>query len=345
MKSRKIYQFFILLIISALILPEYLLAYPPVDPAPENDPYSGLKSWKKIIYSYVPDSSGYRQELENITQVNYNLLGKITDSTLLDSAGLLVNGTNYLYDRIGQLMEVKYFDLNNTLQWRQSFIFDSEGRYLEKAWFDINKKLIKKINNQYTDAGNIEKITTFNAIDSVRKTLQFRYNSQEQLVEKRWYDQEDILRRKSEYDANGKRTGTLLYHPDGSLQWIYIYSKESNTGQIELQVTISGNTEVRTEFIHNHQKKYTEMRQYDAKGILLYIVVSTYNENMANTEILEYTAEKLLEFRTVLEYDDSRRLLSERSMKSDYSTGELREIPHQLILYEYEDFPKDIWSY
>ena len=298
-----------------------------------------------MIYSYVPDSSDYRQELENIIQVNYNLLGKITDSTLLDSAGLLVTVTNYLYDRKGQLMEVKHFDLTNTLQWQQSFIFDSEGRNLEKAWFDTNKKLIKQINNQYTDAGNIEKVTTFNAIDSVRETLQFRYSSQGQLVEKRWYDHEDILQRKSEYGVNGKLTGTLLYHPDGSLQWKYIYSKESDTGQIELQVTISGNTEVRTEFIHNHQKKYTEMRQYDAEGILLYTIVSTYNDNLDYTEIREYTADKQLEFRTVLEYDDSQRLLSERSMKSDYSTGELREIPHQLILYEYEDFPKDIWSY
>jgi len=298
-----------------------------------------------MIYSYVPDSSDYRQELENIIQVNYNLLGKITDSTLLDSAGLLVAVTNYLYDRKGQLMEVKYFDLTNTLQWRQSFIFDSVGRYLEKAWFDTNKKLIKQINNQYTDAGNIEKVTTFNAIDSVRKTLQFRYDTKGQLVEKRWYDQEDILRRKSEYGANGKRTGTLLYQPDGSLQWKYIYSKESNAGEVELQITTSGKTEVRTEFIHNHQKKYTEMRQYDAEGILLYTIVSTYNDNLDYTEILEYTADKQLEFRTVLEYDDSQRLLSERSMKSDYSTGELREIPHQLILYEYEDFPKDIWSY
>ncbi len=100
-----------------------------------------------MIYSYFPDSSDYRQKLENIIQVKYNLLGKITDSTLLDSAGLLIAVTNYLYDRKGQLMEVKYFNLTNTLQWRQSFIFDSEGRYLEKAWFDTNKKLIKQINN------------------------------------------------------------------------------------------------------------------------------------------------------------------------------------------------------
>ena len=87
------------------------------------------------------------------------------------------------------------------------------------------------------------------------------------------------------------------------------------------------------------------MRQYDAKGKLLYTIVATHNDNMDYTEILEYTADKQLELRTVLEYDESQRLLSERFIKSDYSTGELREIPYQLILYEYEDFPKNIWSY
>lgn len=321
-----------------------LCAFKPANSVGEKPLENKLKTLKKYCYLYVPDSVGYHQELEKITRIDYNLQGNITDSTVLDSAGLLMEVKSYLYDRTGILLAVRQFDSTNTMQWRQNFLYNTQGYCQEKAWFDSTNTLFRKINKQYNNLGDIYQISTFNAIDSTIETVQYYYNNRGQIIEKRWYDSDRRLRRKSEYDSAGKLTGSLLYQPNGQLEWKYVYSLKSKTGRSEKQIIVIGDKKVLTEFIHNHQDKFSEMIQYDGQGGRLFRIVTAYNDDQSNNEITEYGADNQLELRVTFEYNEDRRVLKEHYFESAISSEEILEVPQQLILYEYEDYSISIQS-
>ena len=87
------------------------------------------------------------------------------------------------------------------------------------------------------------------------------------------------------------------------------------------------------------------MIKYNDLGDRLFRVVITYDNDQDYTEISEYDLDNRLEFRTEFEYDQGRRLLKEHQFISQYISGKQQEIPHKLILHEYDFYPEDIRSH
>ncbi len=307
-------------------------------------PYYGLKNQKQFKYTYIPDSTGFSQKLTGIIRMDYNLAGNLTDSTVLDSAGILQNVTSFLYDRNGHQLSAKNYDSAGTLLWRQSFIFNSENRIREKSWFDSTNTIFKSIKYDYNEFGGLKNIITSNLRDSVSEKIVYRSDDRGRLIEKRWYDNDNVLRRKSEFNEEEKLIGTLLYHSDGSQQWKYVFPMDSRTGVVESQVVTSNNTEVQTKFVHDREKKHTEMLQYDSRGELLFRILSEYDEHNNYIQISEFDSDSRQEFRSEFKYDDKQRLESEKYYLYIYTADEQAEVPYELIIYEYEFHPGDSYS-
>jgi len=150
---------FLLLIVLIILLGSAGFSYGKPATAPDNHFYSGLKTYKKLIYSYVPDTTSYSQKLENIIRLDYSSTGRKTDSTFLDSAGLLLSTQSYLYDRNGLLLTVKRYNSTNTLQLIETFSYDSLGNCNERNWIDTNLVHLKRVRNKFNSAGMIIKTT------------------------------------------------------------------------------------------------------------------------------------------------------------------------------------------
>ncbi|MFH1852532.1 MAG: hypothetical protein ABIA75_09320 [Candidatus Neomarinimicrobiota bacterium] len=305
------------------------------DPA---DPYYGLKTRKILVFSYVDKSADVQQELDHIIRIDYNRTGLTTDSTLLDSAGMMLATTAYLFDRKGFLFEVKQLDSANSVQWRQTFSYDNQGRCINKTWIDTANNIFRTVDYRLAASGQPVSITTFTAADSATERLVNRFNDNGRLLEKRWYDSESRLVRKSEFNTSGNLTGTLRYFTDGSLQWKYVYSSSTKNGLVETQTCRSQDVETRTEYNHNQVEKFTELKHFDGQGRLLYRITFNYNDRGDLTAVTEYTDKGRLSTRSTYEYDENHRLLAEQHFAGSYSGDVLTERPLQLILYEYIDY-------
>jgi len=335
MKQHRTY--FLLFIVLIIFLGSVGYSYGKPASAPNNLFFSGLKTYKKLIYSYVPDTTSYRQKLENIIRLDYSSTGRITDSTFLDSAGLLLSIQSYLYDQNGFLLTVKQYNSTNTLQLIETFSYDSLGNCNERNWTDTNLVHLKRVQNKFNRSGMITRSIQTNLIDSTSNNIMFLYDDNNILLEKRWYDHQYILEKKIEYDPAGHLTGSLTFLPEGSTQWKYVYWRNSISNQLESHIIKTAEEQRKTEFIHNPREKQTEMLQYDVRDSLVFRIVSSYDDNSDYTSILEYDDKNNLVFKTTYEYDTDHRLRSEHYFESDYSTGELIEVPYKLVIYEYED--------
>ncbi len=298
--------------------------------------YTGLKTIKKICYTYQLTMDGYQQQLSDILQVDFNHTGNITDSTKLDSTGNLQGHVFYLYNPGGYLIEKKRFNSDNELTAIQYFHYDSTWTCVEKTWQDTVSKILKTITYKYSTTGLFKQIIT--STDSIYEKINFHYDDNDRLVEKRWYDRNNNLRRKAEFTDTGKHSGILLYKPDGSLHWEYIYTLPTKTGQREIHITNDQVNEIRSEFIHDSQAQTTEFFQYDESGQLVYKIIYKYNPSGNFEDIEEYNIFEKLISKIEYEYDSQERLLSIKYLDMDYSTGDLAEIPRQVEFYEYEDY-------
>lgn len=303
-------------------------------------PYEDCQTVKKLEYSYYPDSSGYQQSLENITRLDYNRLGRLTDSLLLDSTGRLQTTTNYLYDRRGKLIEIQAYDSSAACYWHELFTTNEQGLVTAVTRLDSLDSLLKKTVYHY-DANERLKTIEYHRDGDTTSVINY-CDDLGTLVEKRWYDSRHRLMRKAEYNPDGRLRGTMRFFADGRTNWKYIYARQIKRGISETQV-LTSNQEERVITIVNDKfdRKITMVMDFGTRGDQPWIELE-YDKYGTSSIISEYSAAGQLIYRTETEFDHRGLPLSERYSVFEYDTGQAVEIPYLLYLYEYSDFQLEL---
>lgn len=127
------------------------------------------------------NTSGELIERKTLT---YDSKGNHIETYHYKSDGLLSHRYTYKYDYNGEKIEFKIYNSANKLDYSESYKYDEKGKILELIMLTTEGSLNSKSNYYYDDDIYFDKKIDWRWGSCLRRTISYKYNSQNKLVEK-----------------------------------------------------------------------------------------------------------------------------------------------------------------
>ena len=204
--------------------------------------------------------NGYLNSEPNF-KYHYDSESRLTKIVYLSSSGKSFGHEIYHYNDMGNLSEHIFFrgDIysdgtkKTAIDYRTDYTYDTHGRLTNKIRRDFTNKSQATLNTTYSydENGKLsnETLVVSNPPKNLKfkdKTVEYKYDRQERLMEKLFYDQNDFCTEIIKYDKNGNEVELIKYEYSSTEKETRNYNTtgiliETDDGEKELTVKIFDN--------------------------------------------------------------------------------------------------------